>query len=123
MRVYSGPLWEDRFKPSTLWRSATLLLTEKSHEVQGDEAEVATTPRAEVATTPTAEVTTTPTAEVTTTEVSAPPTLEKPQTRLTRGAATQAKKKFKRWAAEDSDVDSWPGQPGGVWGTELWTKL
>jgi len=62
-------------------------LTEKSCEFQGDETKVATTPTA---------------------DITATPTLEQSRARSTRGAATQANEKFKRWAGElteDSNVD------------------
>ena len=62
-------------------------LAEGSCDIQGDETEITTTPTSEATTIPTVEPT---------------------QTRLTCSAATQAREKFKRWAAElteDSDVD------------------
>ena len=69
-------------------------LAEGSRGIQGDETEITTTSTSETTTIPTVEPT---------------------QTRLTRSAATRAKEKFKRWAAElteDSDVDPDLGHPG-----------
>ena len=51
------------------------------------------------------------------TEATTIPTVEQAQMRLTCSAATRAKEKFKRWAAElteDSDIDPDLGHPGGV---------